>query len=738
MPEGGIQRPISTSLVTRLASQAASNVINGVSNAWMGPMQPLAPLAPPDVVGRAFDYSVGSNLNYTPRGTDNHTGASFQDLRFMATSCDLIRLAIETRKDQMEAVEWQIKPRKDIKMAQDDPRILAIQTFFMNPSPEYNWIQWLRALLEDMFVLDAATIWKRRTNGGALFSLDLIDGSTIKPLIDESGRRPIAPAPAFQQVLKGIPAVNYNSDEMIYAKRNVRTNTMYGFSHVEQIIMTGNIAIRRNISQLSYYTDGNLPSTLIGLPENYTVDQVKQFQKMWDAELEGNLGTRRKGKFVPGTLDVKPMIEPQLKDAYDEWLARVVCYTFSLSPQPFVQQMNRATAETADQSAKEEGLEPIKKWLKSILDSVIAQDFGMPQLEFAWQNADEIDPKIASEIDVAYVNAGIRTRNEVRHERGLDAMTDENANKLCITTMSGIIPIDTPQPDPNAGNDDPNNPNRSNSTGLKSGEDKKAPKDAKGDPVKKSLSVTTTMERPLIHHAEAEAQKKALTVLINAGQSVAHQLAHMHILGKADGEDATDAQKKAEEIVFKLDLSTLNDIGDAILSDTTMVAQDAAAISIRQIGNTESSETFGRASKTATAWAKQRSADLVSDIDDATRNMLKVQIAAGIEQGTPMQLLATQIQNSNAFSDARATLIAQTEIGNANSHGALSAYKAAQDDGVNVQKEWVIGVFDACPICVGNQLAGHIPLDEEFPSGDMAPLAHPRCRCALTPFVVED
>jgi hypothetical protein len=43
-------------------------------------------------------------------------------------------------------------------------------------------------LVEDMLVIDAATIYPRYTRGGSLYSLDIVDGATIKPLIGEDGR----------------------------------------------------------------------------------------------------------------------------------------------------------------------------------------------------------------------------------------------------------------------------------------------------------------------------------------------------------------------------------------------------------------------------------------------------------------------------------------------------------------------------------------------------------------------
>ncbi len=62
------------------------------------------------------------------------------------------------------------------------------------------------------------------------------------------------------------------------------------------------------------------------MPENWTPDQIKNFQDYWDAYFTGDLAARRRAKFVPGGV-AKTFIqtkEPELKGAFDEWLARIV------------------------------------------------------------------------------------------------------------------------------------------------------------------------------------------------------------------------------------------------------------------------------------------------------------------------------------------------------------------------------------------------------------------------------
>jgi len=231
------------------------------------------------------------------------------------------------------------------------------------------------------------------------------------------------PYPAYQQILKGLPAVDYKADELYYLPRNVRSHRVYGYSPVEQVVMTVNIALRRQMHQLQYYTEGNVPEALIGVPETWTPDQIGQFQAYWDALLEGDSAQRRHARFVPATIS-KSFVQTKeagLKDDYDEWLARIVCFAFSISPQALVKAMNRATAETAHDQALQEGLLPLMRWVKELVDRALREGFGWGDLEFAWQEANEVDPLTQAKIAQVYLAAGVLTAAEVRASLGLGA-----------------------------------------------------------------------------------------------------------------------------------------------------------------------------------------------------------------------------------------------------------------------------------------------------------------------------
>lgn len=416
--------------------QATRYAISGIRpDTWMSPLQPLAPYAPV-VEPRQWDYPVGRNLFYQPRGNERYT---FDQLRLVARQSELVRLAIETRLDQISSVKWQIKPSADVDAEDDDPRITEIEKFFLSPDKVHDWDQWLRLILEELFVTDAVSIARRKTRGGQLFALEPVDGATIFPLIDADGRTPLPPDPAYQQVLKGQPKANYTSDEMIYYVRKAQVNTPYGYSAVEQVIESANTDIERIKYTLSYFTEGSVPDAYITAPDGMTPDKVLAYEAHLNSLLAGNSVGRRQMPVLVHGMEIKPMKQAELKNEFDEWLARKICFAFSLPPTAFIKSNNRATAQSEKERAQEEGLYPVLLYVKRLIDRIIREDFGYDDLEFHWNDDEEKDPQVQATIYATYVKEGIMARNEVRDDLGLDDI--EGGDEPMVDTPSGPVPL---------------------------------------------------------------------------------------------------------------------------------------------------------------------------------------------------------------------------------------------------------------------------------------------------------
>lgn len=427
--------PGSPGVVGRI-KDAVNYVIRGADTAWFGPQQPLEPIAQ-EAAGRIYDYMFAQNLIYQPKINE---GVSFNQLRLAAEACDMVQMCLQRRKDQMAKMQWQIKPRDE--KAEQDKRCFELQDFFAEPDKQHNWLEWQGLVLDDHLVLDASTLYVRRTRGGDIYGFEPMDGALIKRLIDADGATPQYPDPAYQQILKGMPAVDYTTDDIIYKPRYISTNRLYGRSPVEQAIITINLAIQRELSRIDFYTAGTVPEGFMFAPEGWTPKQIADFQQSFNIAFAGNLEKRRQLPMLPFNAKYQAVKAEQLKDELDEWIARKVCFAFSLPPTAFIKSMNRATAESAQDTAEDEGLLPIKAWFKSsIMDQIIQKYFGYKDLQFSWVEEEENDPKIAADIDAELVKAAIVSVNEVRLDRGYDPV--EGGDTPMLATATGYVPLNS-------------------------------------------------------------------------------------------------------------------------------------------------------------------------------------------------------------------------------------------------------------------------------------------------------
>jgi hypothetical protein len=369
-----------------------------------------------------WQVPYGWNAFWTPRRT---ALTPFSILRSLADTCDHVRLCIETRKDQLCSLDWDIAP-KDKKSAKGalTGKIDAARTFFRKPDKKRSFSTWLRMAIEDVLVIDGLSIFRRKTYGGELYALQLIDGATIIPLLDpETGDIPDAPNIAYRQIIYGRPVEggDCSVDDLYYVPRTARTHTPYGLSPVEAVLLSINAILNRQMFNLAYYTEGNIPEGLLEAPEGATAAQLADLQEYLDDYLSGDLSRRRRLKMVhSGGSKVFQFKTPDFTGTYDEFLLKLVCAAFAVPPSEvgFTADVNKATSQGQENVVYRRGVKPLNRYFKDIFDDVLAIDLEMPDLHFIWSGGEVEDNLKLAQADQIHIKLGVKSVDEIRMRDG--------------------------------------------------------------------------------------------------------------------------------------------------------------------------------------------------------------------------------------------------------------------------------------------------------------------------------
>jgi Phage portal protein len=746
-----------------------SNLIPGITPGdWASPQQPIRVSQQLGVGVRSWDFTPGINLQFTPRGD---VPISFGQLWRVSNSFDLCRLMIETRKDQVVNRPWafrvQPKPgetKKDLQARNaSDPDVAFLTELWKRPDGVHRFDIWARMLLEQLCVFDAPCVYPVRNILGDVIApqmgvpggFRLISGATITPLVDEQGFRPMPPAPAYQQIILGIPTGNlaaanpggqtkgkeFTSDQLIYAPRNPRVDSRWGFSPVEQIIVTLSIAANRQQFLRDYYTSGNVPEGLLPMPETWTMQQIKDFQTWFDSMLAGNLARKRRMIMIPATEKGAQFSKDKaLTDGTDDYLVRVVAYAFSITPQNLIKQVNRGTAKESTDVAQIEGLEPYLKHIENIVNDCTQVVRPGTTAEFAYQDEREMDPLKQAQTDKIYLDSGTYTRNEIREARGDDPRPEKAANELTVTTPTGVASIDAPPPDPAGGgggeHDDPNAP----------------PSGGRSTPVKLrkgQLRLVAGDLTPKSRQARQEATRLLARFLADQGKRVAKQaaaaLAKAQKLRKDDDLDTATDRALAILALLNWDYPTLMRALQPYLEIAAEQGAQQGAYQVAANAGASLNDTLTAATATAKKAAADRAAEMVGlkvqddgtiaeatgahwDISTTASDDVLNSIKQAIKEGWKPEQLEAVIQAATVFSEDHAELTADQEISTQQANGHLASWSAS---GAVLEVQWMCMDLGCCAVCRSLNMLGSVPVGHEFMPLLFCPPQHPACRCWL-------
>jgi hypothetical protein len=622
---------------------------------------------------------------------------------------------------------------------------------------------------EQMLVFDAPTVFPLRALDGKPLALRVIAGQTITPLVDQYGFRPAAPSPAFQQIILGVPtanltgakAIEYSApskawkpgdpSELFYHPKNPRVDSRWGFPPVEQIIVTLSIAANRQQFLRDFYTSGNIPEGLLPMPEDWSVQQIKDFQKWFDSILAGNLKMKRRLIAIPGAKSSPPVMTKNdaLTDQTDDYLNRIVAFAFGESAQPLVKQVgHQSTAKEGNDQAQSVGLEPDLKHIEGSINDMFLW-FGFDDVEFAFQDEEEIDLVKAAQVSDIRLKNGSITINEDREARGEDPRPEPEADMLGTITASGWMPLEA-----NAAaerqstmNPEPDDPDK-----APQGRGDLAPKVRKGQ-----MRIVAGNLTPGSRQARNQARRvltkflkdQSLRVAKTAKDAfIANKALPLLDLAKSNEEKLEDDTRRALLILaaLKWDYPTLYMQLQPYLEKAALEGAAAGSYQVTTRAGASLRETQPEAETAAKAAANDRAAELVGLRMDETgalvedpsarwamsetakKDILNTILQAVAEDWTPSQLEGV-IQASVLFTQDHAEMIADNEISRQQALGELAAWRVSRKV---LEYAWTVADLGCCPLCESFSMLGPVPTGYEFAPTIFAPGAHPGCRCWLT------
>jgi len=770
--------------------------ITGINTtgSWWTAGQPVRPIAPASTGPVGLQFLSEQNKIFTPRATEYLT---FDDLRRLATY-PLAAMMITLYANAIAARQFRIRLRtipgmnnKQRESAEKtDSKIPQLTQFFMNPNPDDTWRDFIYKWMTEVQVTDAPAIFIRRNQRRDIAELRLIDGAMIAKYIDDNGWTPTSESPAYAQLWWGTPAWNLTRDQLFYKPKCPRVYKIYGNSPTERISRLIELGYARLELKLQWAENGTIPDGLMVVPRDAPIELIERQQAWMNSMMTGNAQRRVQLRLIQGfTQDGKDNIifpkEKMLMDPYDEMEIRELAVAYDVPKQRFMQQMNRASAESAQEAAEEEGYGPGWQYVRDGMNQLIQSPlyFNLPGYEFTYADEREKDVVKQAQADDIYLRNGSKSWTEVRDDLGLDARTNAMDDVPLAFLPTGVmnaydsadLVADTKEPQLTDG-------------GKKTGPFGEVLPPDSGEKPPTGSAKKRIAGRLVLDTGELEELNKSQILAFIAATEPHHQLEKAHpgmsidphhfslasetARNKIEGVVKKHFKKVAAGLVSKLKEQAKkvrkgDDDVKRMLSDDEFWAslwitlpadiQEDLESAVRagmskgllEAGvNVTHSDSINEFNALAHDYAEKRAAEMVGMkvdengdlvpnpkaqyvISDTTRKEINQIITEAFEQNTPISEIVKDIQESASFGIVRAQMIANTEVSRAQAGGTYETWKQL---GIVQTMRWQNSNSNlpaVCDECIDNAEAGEVAFGKPFPSGDLYPPAHPNCRCVI-------
>ncbi len=416
---------------------------SGMDNtANLGPGTPMQPYQGYSTTPRQTDYPVGVNISTETRSAWGRT--PYEVLKGMIDAYDVARMCINHKIDELRSMELMFNPA-DGESGDVSAAIDAARAALDRPDRENSYEAWLGLAMENALRYDALPLYRRRNLAGEIIGLEVIDGTTVLPFVDENGRKPVAPAPAYFQRIKGLPMAWFTTDDISYERFRPQPDSPFGLAPIESVLLTANTDIKFQWHYLQMFTDGSIPGGFMTLPPDISnPDQVAEWQDYWDAITVGDQSILHKLIAVPNGSTMTESRPKTFDPKFPEYLMTRTAAAFGVVPQDLglTQNVNLANGETQVDTQFRVNTLPWIRFLERILNRYVQRDLGLPvkvNLDTGRDKEDRLADAQAWMIGVQ--NAAV-SADEMRQE--LYGLPIDNANPVSrgfVSSRTGFVPL---------------------------------------------------------------------------------------------------------------------------------------------------------------------------------------------------------------------------------------------------------------------------------------------------------
>jgi len=277
------------------------------SRSWLGPGQPFGSAdqsardKDAETEPRSFQYIASVNSTISPRIA--YGLVPFSTLRLYAETVPEVAMSLRLLTEEMKAFVPTLVDEKETALLPGETMYdwMTERPDLFNP-----WPVWLSRFLYNVLVYDAGSAYFMRNSKRKIVGSRVIDGSTIFVVIDEKGEQPKPPAPAFQQIIWGVPKTFLNTRQLWYKPRHLRADAPYGRSPIEDALPAVKLLQSLWDYEFDKYQIGNIPELVFTVPEGWkdNADEILEYEAAFNARMTGSNAERVRARFLPAGMTV--------------------------------------------------------------------------------------------------------------------------------------------------------------------------------------------------------------------------------------------------------------------------------------------------------------------------------------------------------------------------------------------------------------------------------------------------